>query len=388
MFYYRYRPATELAIKELIYDEMYFASEAECNDPYEGKIFARFEKDEGRWNRLINCALSTFPGISAFKYIEQKISKYFFDKSPLYIDDVLNEPLEEFLKIADNDIERIVYKNLLNQIKEYVTLYIPPEKYFVSFSKNCNNTLMWAHYASNHCGHCLIFRVSDQKIYQSPMWKRKSLNYTTPRSFSPKMSFGIDDSFTLRDITYIDEPEYVDAFLCFPAAVYGNTVAEKEVKKFREKFNNTYFQKHIAWKYEEETRILLSSGISWLAGQKLSATSHQRLFHYDSTQLVGIVLGAKMPTQQKSRIEEIVEEKVERWYTGQMCDKTISNFVIFEERLSTSDRETNIVPVKIFDGITFIDKHDKNFDQKYYSWKEGEAIHFYGTNKAEKVKII
>lgn len=125
-----------------------------------------------------------------------------------------------------------------------------------------------------------------------------------------------------------------------------------------------------------------------MAGQKLSATSHQRLFHYDSTQLVGIVLGAKMPTQQKSRIEEIVEEKVERWYTGQMCDKTISNFVIFEERLSTSDRETNIVPVKIFDGITFIDKHDKNFDQKYYSWKEGEAIHFYGTNKAEKVKII
>lgn len=38
MFYYRYRPATELAIKELIYDEMYFASEAECNDPYEGKM--------------------------------------------------------------------------------------------------------------------------------------------------------------------------------------------------------------------------------------------------------------------------------------------------------------------------------------------------------------
>ena len=299
MFYYRYRPATELAIKELIYDEMYFASEAECNDPYEGKIFARFEKDEGRWNRLINCALSTFPGISAFKYIEQKISKYFFDKSPLYIDDVLNEPLEEFLKIADNDIERIVYKNLLNQIKEYVTLYIPPEKYFVSFSKNCNNTLMWAHYAGNHRGHCLVFRVSGQKIYQDPTWKKTSLAYTTPRSFSPKMSFGIDDNFTLRDITYIDVPEYVDAFLCFPPAVYGDTVSEEELKNFRSKFNSTYFQKNIAWKYEEETRILLSSGIPWLAGQKLSATSHQRLFHYDSTQLVGIVLGTKMPENQK-----------------------------------------------------------------------------------------
>ena len=76
MFYYRYRPATELAIKELIYDEMYFASEAECNDPYEGKIFARFEKDEGRWNRLINCALSTFPGISLLNILSKKFQVF------------------------------------------------------------------------------------------------------------------------------------------------------------------------------------------------------------------------------------------------------------------------------------------------------------------------
>ncbi len=94
----------------------------------------------------------------------------------------------------------------------------------------------------------------------------------------------------------------------------------------------------------------------------------------------------RLPENQKVRIEEIIKEKVNRWYDGSMRDKTVSNFVIFEERLSTSDRETNIVPVKIFDGITFIDKHDKDFDQKYYSWKEGEAIHFIQRTKRKKSK--
>ena len=37
MLYYRYRSGSELSVKELIYDELYFASRAECNDPYEGK---------------------------------------------------------------------------------------------------------------------------------------------------------------------------------------------------------------------------------------------------------------------------------------------------------------------------------------------------------------
>lgn len=37
MFCYRYRPFNQLSIKELIYDEIYFASGEESNDPYEGK---------------------------------------------------------------------------------------------------------------------------------------------------------------------------------------------------------------------------------------------------------------------------------------------------------------------------------------------------------------
>ena len=44
--YYRYRSGSELSIKELIYDELYFASREECNDPYEGKTFATFSKDK------------------------------------------------------------------------------------------------------------------------------------------------------------------------------------------------------------------------------------------------------------------------------------------------------------------------------------------------------
>ena len=44
MLYYRYRSGSELSIKELIYDELYFASREECNDPYEGKLLPHFQR--------------------------------------------------------------------------------------------------------------------------------------------------------------------------------------------------------------------------------------------------------------------------------------------------------------------------------------------------------
>ena len=54
MLYYRYRSGNELTMKELIYDEMFFAAAEECNDPYEGRFFAEFPKDEEKWKKLID----------------------------------------------------------------------------------------------------------------------------------------------------------------------------------------------------------------------------------------------------------------------------------------------------------------------------------------------
>lgn len=61
-----------MSIKELIYDEFYFASAAECNDPYEGKMFAKLENDNTLWDRLIRNALAPHPG-TRFDYLTKRI---------------------------------------------------------------------------------------------------------------------------------------------------------------------------------------------------------------------------------------------------------------------------------------------------------------------------
>ena len=58
MHYYRFRSSGELAIKELMYDEIYFTSTNKCNDPFDGKAFLSFEADIDRWRHLLELAWS------------------------------------------------------------------------------------------------------------------------------------------------------------------------------------------------------------------------------------------------------------------------------------------------------------------------------------------
>ncbi len=53
MLYYRFRTFSELTLKELLYNEMYFASPEECNDPFDSKTFYTFPSDKYRWSKLI-----------------------------------------------------------------------------------------------------------------------------------------------------------------------------------------------------------------------------------------------------------------------------------------------------------------------------------------------
>ena len=63
-------------MKELIYDEMYFSSVAESNDPYEGKLVAVFEKTPEHWDRLI----------------KQALNKEFQEEHPSLVQELLNLP--------------------------------------------------------------------------------------------------------------------------------------------------------------------------------------------------------------------------------------------------------------------------------------------------------
>ena len=381
MFYYRYRSGSELSVKELIYDELYFASREECNDPYEGKTFATFSADKDLWNNLINEALKAY-NIKPLESLKERIVQYFLSKVPMPIENVLRIPKNEFVDIGARTYEQRLLPSMLEAIQNYVMWYSPEERYFASFSKTNDNFLLWSYYANNHKGFCLIYRAIDGKLKQNPNWKRKQ-TATLPL---PRLTFVVPDAFEIQDVEYVSTPKSSDGFMCFPASVAGDKHTPEEVEMAQAERAKNYLQKHSVWDYEQEARVVLSSGVQWLAGRKLTLPAHQRLFHIDSTQLVGIILGSQMPDVQRQRIREIITEKVERWYIPTTDHRIISNFVLFEEILSETNREVVIEPKEIYTGTSVFTKKQPNFTQLYDEWHNGWAIEIKG-NSATKIQL-
>ena len=94
-----------MSIKELIYDELYFASSAECNDPYEGKIFAILEKNQELWNNLIRLALKFYAN-DVTEYLIKRIITFYVGKAPIYFDQFVNTSEDEFLNLGNDEIEK------------------------------------------------------------------------------------------------------------------------------------------------------------------------------------------------------------------------------------------------------------------------------------------
>lgn len=385
MFYYRYRSGSELSIKELIYDELYFASRAECNDPYEGKIFAIFGKNEVAWNNLIRLALRSFRS-KLKEDLVKRIVTFYIEKSPILFEQLIDISEKEFLRLDKNTSEKNLLKETLVLLKRYILLYKPEERYFASFSKKPDINLMWAHYANYHKGFCSIFRPVDGKIKQSKLWKQTQIVYSTPNSFSPQMSFAIPESFEIKDVEYLTESKYFDGFNYFPRLAIENAFTEDQKKEIANSREKIYLQKHSVWEYEEESRVLLSSGISWLAGEQLSISPHQRLFHYDSIHLAGIIVGVSMPQEQRFRIEEIMAEKADKLYESREKEFIISDLVLFEEKLSETNRKPEVVACKIYGMGEVLDKNAKEFSRRYKKWKDGYALRY--TDRIEEIQLV
>lgn len=381
MLYYRYRSGSELSIKELIYDELYFASREECNDPYEGKTFATFSKDKELWGNLINEALKSHK-IELDQSLKEKVVEYFLSKSPMPIENILRISRDEFIDIGQRRMDQFMLKPTLEAIQDYVMWYSPEERYFASFSKTNDNFLLWSHYANNHKGFCLIYRAIDGKLKQSPNWKREQTT-TLPL---PRLTFMVPDAFEIQDVEYVSTPKSSNGFMCFPASVAGDKHTPEEVEEAQAERAKNYLQKHSVWDYEQEARVVLSSGVQWFAGRKLTLPAHQRLFHIDSTQVVGIILGSQMSAAQRERIKEIITEKVDRWSIPTTDHRIISNFVLFEEILSETNREVVIEPKEIYTGTSVFTKKQPNFTKLYDEWQNGWAIEIKG-NSATKIQL-
>lgn len=382
MHYYRFRTASELAIKELMYDEIYFSSTKECNDPYDGKAFLTFEADNSKWKRLVECAWRPLKDIDTYVWAD-KLSMHLAKISPLTYDAALNFNYIEALLALPAPPDWRIAPILGNLIVELITLYKPENKYFVSFSRINNNPLMWSHYASMHHGHCLIFKTIDGSLYQCSKRKKKAFSRNTRFGMAPSMSYACPERFSFQDIAYTAHNFGYDAFSCFPKYVFGHEINEKERIDLVVQKEQQYLEKHECWNYEQETRLILPTPNAWLFGEHFEYSQQERLLYYQPTQLVGVILGALMNEQQKKRFREIAIGRMDR--ITQSCDNAaVFDFVLFEAKLPDNRREIIIEPEEIFTLTGSLNKNDKNFKKHLNDWEEGWALVFNGNSGSRK----
>lgn len=386
MLYYRYRPASELSLKELLYSEIYFGSTSENNDPYDGKTFYYFGKEQDKWFRLLECAWKPITHIDWTEWANA-LSTVLSRSSPMTFQAALSFDYVGALLKSPDPPELLDAAGLATLIKHYVDLYRPEDSHFASFSKSCDNHLMWAHYASRYQGFCLIFRPINGKLNRAAQDIRRRVHRLTPRGIAPQMNLQLPESFVFQDVAYSDNTAFADTFMRFPQHVSDFSLNEPERIKLIDAQERQYLEKHKSWSYEQEVRLLLKAPLAWLFGEHIQFTKHERLFHYQPTQLVGIITGPLMQEEYKQQIYEIVRDRINRRdYIVDGVKTEVFDFVFFEASLEDNDRHIKVAPAKILSLSQEISRGDTGFEGKYQEWQDGWAIVFEGS-KSSRIQI-
>jgi hypothetical protein len=376
MLYYRYRPSGELSLKELRYDEIYFSSTAESNDPYDGKVFLSYKFDKEKWKRLLETAWQGIDGKEALSILTFPLSEHLAEHSPSTYEETMRYDFRRILLDKVQRLDPLTAYQLDRLIKQFVDIYRPGGCYTVSFSKTNNNALMWSHYASKHKGFCLVFKALDGFLYQDKNRQLQSIERKTPNGLlAPSSGFGLPDRFMFCDINYSSDIEMIDASKYMPTYIFGRDLAEYERIKFVNENESKCLEKHDCWRYEDEARLILHEPTAWLFGDHFIPTQEERLLHYQPTQLVGIILGALMEPNMKDRIREMVHRRMGR--ISRNCKgSAVFDFVLFEAKISDKSRDLEITPQEIYSFADVLLKDDPKFSSRYKAWEEGWAIEF------------
>lgn len=328
---YRYRPLSDFLYKELFYNELYFASYSELNDPLD--LSARIDfnpKDEGEVKYLVH-----------FLFKNSQSSPY---GEGYKLDDILN--VDNIKKIWNNkELINKFCKQLFNEISEGKNsdfipyniiegkatklaeeLNIPlnfiwikkellrltnvffENSYVSCFSETQQDFLMWSHYASKHSGICLEFSLHHNFLF--PYIKtgvRKSDKKKYKQDFS---KWDIEQHLfwdRIQKVDYRPKPPSINFYDFYP--VFENEgdsdlmgLSKSKWHGFAFELEKVFSTKTSSWKYEKEWRaIRINFG-------KLN-NPEERISHYPIECLSGIYFGLRTPEKVKKRIYKIFDNK-------------------------------------------------------------------------------
>lgn len=368
MLYYRYRPMTSLTIKELIYDELYFSYPEELNDPLDGMITYEFSEDFPKWKRLLERAWDGLE-VDATKFAEG-----FARSAPITMGELIENPQFILSKILEFiDTKNIMLAPILaEKLKAYISIYKPNHGCSVSFSRTYENALMWSHYTGKHEGFCLIFRSLNGKINQCPSRRKTFVD------IEDHCKLSVTENFKLHDITY-GPKQSIDGFTLFPHSVYGRDMTDHERKIYWERTENSTLTKSSYWNYEQESRLYIPANSSCVSNESISSIN--RIFHYDNSQIAGVIYGIRMSESNKKLVREVLLKKSRERHLDSSNEKYLFDIVSFESKFDDNQHNISIKPSEIFDCGSAISSSNPAFISKLSSWEKGEAIHIRPTEK-------
>lgn len=297
---FRFRTYSPLALKELQYGEIFFASKDELNDPYDTKSSALFKGDSAVYKRLIQFILTDKH--LGFTFLKEKvdnintklIADYLAEEDLLYDDLIrrISSPEFEDIVVKAFCVEESIVLSLafIKRLKYFVHKNVGGHCYIASFSRKNNDPVMWSHYAQNHKGFCLCFSFEDDKI----LGKYSSSFHQT--------------EYQIKNVSYKNANNITNGFYCFPGAIYGHPVHEDYRKKHWEDKEAALLTKFSSWQYEDGVRIVHDDWLTDNASENgvIKKPAWERVFYYEQTQLTGVIFGSRMESSQRNEIRSLV----------------------------------------------------------------------------------
>jgi len=374
MHVYRYRKSDTLSLKGLLYDEWYFASKDELNDPID--MQSRYEFAAHGWHTLLSGLWSDATHIEIAENYFKKISPISYEQ----LIENFEEHTNQIMYAVFNSIQRPIkttdifgIRESLNKLLELIKLYCPRSSYSVSLSRTDTEMLMWSHYAYNHTGFCLVYRPINGKLRQCPSKTKNSL--TVSRGHDSVFP----SEFKIEDIIYDNHLQPLDAYKLLPV-IYNQTKDMSEAQRldWHRSVDAQLLTKNRCWSYEKECRLMLPQPNNWVSGRS-SFNSLQRLFYYDFNQLVGVIFGARMPEKDKQSVRNIIDQKlqVKSKNLGNRDGKCyIFDFLYQQAEICSSSRQLKIIDLDIHTlGQSFTTGH-ASYGEFISKWKNFEGLTF------------
>lgn len=373
MHVYRYRSSGLLSQKGLLYDEWYFASREELNDPIDMQSKFEFSDQSAEiWRQI---SLSFWDDDEQISII----STYLSDLGPISYEHLLfcfEEHKQKIFSLIFNDksttmSEIAAFREKLEALHSLLSLHAPGSGYTISLSKSHTDMLMWSHYANSHEGYCLVYRPIDGYLYQCPDRKKDLLDVSQGHSCS------IEPKFKIEDIHYDDQLEAIDAFTLLPCQKTGYEFFPESTRLLHHSnIQRQLLTKNKCWEYEKECRLLLPQPTRFISGVS-DYSSLQRLFHYDFSQVVGIIFGARMAESEKQKIRDIINAKLRKRFSnlGTYNKKNyVFDFLFQETDICSSSRAVKIRDLELNSMGSTLTPGTDYYERQLEKWKKFEGI--------------